>query len=117
LLSAVRPGKTDARILLPGDYARQSADFRWNRILHGELHNIRSSTGSGAWAEAVDLSGSLKPELTIPAHFDIFESNTENPQLFTDYMTVKYPGIPSLIPAHGEKISYHQAAGLTGATS
>ena len=30
--------------------------------------------------------------------------NSENPQLFVDYMKVKYPRLATRIPAHGRKV-------------
>ncbi len=47
--------------------------------------------GNMTYQEAADLAGGLEPKLTIPAHFDMFAMNQENPALFIDYMKVKYP--------------------------
>jgi len=60
--------------------------------------------GNMTYQEAADLAGALKPGITIPAHFDMFEGNTENPLMFTDYTTVKYPHLRVIIPNHGERI-------------
>ena len=38
------------------------------------------------YQEAVDLAGAVDPRLTIPTHFDMFENNSEDPQLFLDYL-------------------------------
>jgi L-ascorbate 6-phosphate lactonase len=46
--------------------------------------------GNMTYQEAVDLAGALSPGLTIPAHYGMFSSNTADPQLFVDYMRVKY---------------------------
>lgn len=59
--------------------------------------------GNMTYQEAVDLAGAIKPGLTVPAHFEMFAMNSENPQLFLDYMTVKYPALRTLIPTHGER--------------
>jgi len=53
-------GSVNARILILGDYSSEQADFKWNRILHNELHLIGSNTGTGAWAEAGRLSTELQ---------------------------------------------------------
>jgi hypothetical protein len=31
--------------------------------------------------------------LTIPTHYDMFAMNAEDPDLFIDYMKVKYPAL------------------------
>jgi len=60
--------------------------------------------GNMTYQEAVDLAGSVKPALTVPTHFEMFAGNTENPQLFTAYMEVKYPDLRCLVPEHGQKV-------------
>ncbi len=60
--------------------------------------------GNMTYQEAADLAGALKPGLVVPAHFEMFEPNREDPQLFADYMAVKYPRQNVLIPRHGERM-------------
>jgi len=60
--------------------------------------------GNMTYQEAADLAGAIKPGLTIPSHWDMFESNSENPQKFLDYMSVKYPSLKTLVPNYGERI-------------
>jgi L-ascorbate metabolism protein UlaG (beta-lactamase superfamily) len=60
--------------------------------------------GNMTYQEAADLAGALEPALTVPTHFDMFDGNTEDPLLFTDYMTVKYPGLKTLVPRYGEPV-------------
>ncbi|MCK5736640.1 MAG: zinc-binding dehydrogenase, partial [Spirochaetaceae bacterium] len=60
LNAAIELGSDDARILILGDYSSEQADFKWNRVLHKELHLIGSNTGTGAWAQAGRLSTELK---------------------------------------------------------
>ena len=60
--------------------------------------------GNMTYQEAADLSGALKPRLTIPAHFDMFSGNMEDPALFEDYMRVKYPRLKVLVPNYGMRI-------------
>ncbi len=57
--------------------------------------------GNMTYQEAADLAGALEPALTVPAHFEMFAGNTEDPALFADYMAVKYPGLRTLVPIHG----------------
>ncbi len=64
--------------------------------------------GNMTYQEAVDLAGTLKPCLVVPAHYDMFEKNKENSILFADYITVKYPGISYWIGDHGEMVLYKQ---------
>lgn len=47
--------------------------------------------GNMTYQEAADLAGALRPRLTVPAHFEMFEGNAGDPGLFVEYMHVKYP--------------------------
>ena len=49
--------------------------------------------GNMTWQEAADLCGMLQPGLSVPGHYDMFLSNSENPLLFSDYLDAKYPGL------------------------
>ena len=60
--------------------------------------------GNMTYQEAVDLLGSLSPRLAVPGHWDMFDGNTADPQLFADYLDVKYPGVPYWIGEHGETV-------------
>ncbi|MHC4870506.1 MAG: MBL fold metallo-hydrolase [Planctomycetota bacterium] len=51
----------------------------------------RGCMGNITYQEAVDLAGELKPKLVVPAHYGMFADNTENPELFKNYLYVKYP--------------------------
>lgn len=57
--------------------------------------------GNMTYQEAVDLAGAVQPGMTVPTHFEMFDGNTENPQLFMDYIAVKYPNLKAQIPQHG----------------
>jgi L-ascorbate metabolism protein UlaG (beta-lactamase superfamily) len=59
--------------------------------------------GNMTYQEAADLAGSMGFATTIPTHFEMFEINSVDPQLFIDYMTVKYPALHTFIPKHGER--------------
>ncbi len=65
----------------------------------------RNCVGNMTFQEAADLAGALEPELTVPAHFDMFAMNREDPRRFTDYMEVKYPCRRTRIPVPGEVIT------------
>ena len=59
--------------------------------------------GNMTYQEAADLAGALRPGLVVPAHFEMFQMNSEDPHLFVDYMQVKYPGLAVKKPVHGLK--------------
>jgi len=63
-----------------------------------------NTIGNMTYQETVDLAGAVRPGFTIPGHWDMFAHNGEDPQLFADYMRVKYPGLKCLIPKHGERV-------------
>lgn len=51
----------------------------------------RNCIGNMSYQEAVELAGFCGAKLAIPAHYDMFSGNLENPQLFADYAAVKFP--------------------------
>ena len=50
--------------------------------------------GNMTYQEAADLVGGLSVNLSVPAHYDMFSANNEDPNLFVEYMRVKYPNHP-----------------------
>jgi L-ascorbate 6-phosphate lactonase len=56
--------------------------------------------GNMTYQEAVDLAGTLKPGLVIPGHYEMFANNSENPELFRDYLHAKYPHVKYWIGEH-----------------
>lgn len=65
-----------------------------------------NTIGNMTYQEAVDLAGRLEPNLVVPSHYEMFEGNQEDPQLFADYISVKYPKVPYWIGEHGEIVWY-----------
>jgi|GEM_PF-64775 len=57
--------------------------------------------GNMTYQEAADLAGALEPRLTVPAHYGMFKMNTVDPQLFADYMRVKYPHLKVCVMKYG----------------
>ena len=60
--------------------------------------------GNMTYQEAADLAGAIRPRLTVPAHWDMFRMNSEDPQKFVDYVGVKYPALRTHLPRHGERV-------------
>lgn len=57
--------------------------------------------GNMTFQEAVDLAGLLKPALAVPAHYDMFAGNSQDPAAFVDYLDAKFPGQPCWVGARG----------------
>ena len=70
--------------------------------------------GNMTYQEAVDLAGALNPGLVVPAHYEMFEDNQEDPALFADYITAKFPEIRFWIGGHGERVLCHRRPSQTG---
>ena len=66
----------------------------------------RNCIGNMTYQEAVDLAGLSGTKIAIPAHYDMFEGNLENPQLFIDYAKVKFPHLETKISAPGEIVIF-----------
>jgi len=66
----------------------------------------RGCIGNMTYQEAVDLVGALRPRLAVPAHYDMFAGNTENPLKFQDYLEVKYPGQRCWIGPHVQRVLF-----------
>jgi L-ascorbate 6-phosphate lactonase len=62
--------------------------------------------GNMTYQEAVDLAGDLGPRLVVPAHYDMFASNSADPDEFADYLNAKFPNLPCWIGPAGEKVIF-----------
>ena len=60
--------------------------------------------GNMTYQEAADLAGTVKPGLVVPGHYEMFDTNKEDPNLFADYLEAKYPGQKYWIGDHGEAV-------------
>ncbi len=60
--------------------------------------------GNMTYQEAADLAGEIQARVCVPAHYDMFAMNSENPQLLVDYMAVKYPETGVCVCKHGERV-------------
>ncbi|MBI3911436.1 MAG: MBL fold metallo-hydrolase [Armatimonadetes bacterium] len=66
----------------------------------------RNCLGNMTFQEAVDLAGEVRPRLAVPAHWDMFPYNSEDPQKFADYLAAKYPGIRTWVGPAGERVAF-----------
>jgi len=66
--------------------------------------------GNMTYQEAADLAGAIGPGLTVPAHYEMFANNLQDPQPFVDYMRVKYPALSTTVLEHGKRFLYRKAA-------
>jgi L-ascorbate 6-phosphate lactonase len=64
----------------------------------------RGIIGNMTYQEAVDLAGAIKPRLSVPAHYDMFAGNLEDPKNFVDFLDVKFPGLRVHVCRYGEKV-------------
>jgi L-ascorbate metabolism protein UlaG (beta-lactamase superfamily) len=62
--------------------------------------------GNMVFQEAVDLAGAVGVRLAVPSHWDMFKNNSEDPQKFVDYLAVKFPAVRSVVPKHGERVTF-----------
>lgn len=62
--------------------------------------------GNMTFQEAADLLGGLEVGLAVPAHYDMFDFNAEDPQRFVDYVAVKYPGRRVWAGPHTERVPF-----------
>ena len=62
--------------------------------------------GNFTFQEAVELCGELRPGLAVPAHYDMFLGNQENPAKFTRYLEAKFPDVPHWAGRAGEKVLF-----------
>ncbi|MBQ9788647.1 MAG: MBL fold metallo-hydrolase [Lentisphaeria bacterium] len=60
--------------------------------------------GNMTYQEAADLAGWSSCKWVIPAHYDMFANNSIDPQLFVDYVNVKYPQLKTQILRPGEVV-------------
>ena len=62
--------------------------------------------GNMTYQEAGDLLGGLDVGLSVPAHYDMFAFNAEDPDLFVDYMASRYPDHEVWIGGYAEAVSF-----------
>lgn len=64
--------------------------------------------GNMTYQEAADLAGAIRPLVTIPAHYEMFANNSQDPHPFIAYMDVKYPLLRTALLEHGKRFVYRR---------
>jgi len=64
--------------------------------------------GNMTYQEAADFCGCINPKIVVPGHYDMFSFNGEDPQLFKEYLAVKYPGCNCKIIPAGDQIVFEK---------
>lgn len=72
----------------------------------------RNCIGNMTFAEACDLVCMLPVGLAVPAHFDMFSGNSEDPTRFTEYCAAKYPGQRWWLGAAGQPVVVAQGGSI-----
>jgi L-ascorbate metabolism protein UlaG (beta-lactamase superfamily) len=67
--------------------------------------------GNMTYQEAVDLAGECRIRLSVPAHYEMFAHNSEDPEKFRKYMAVKFPDVQPAIPEHGQRVLLGKSQG------
>ena len=62
--------------------------------------------GNMTFQEAVDLAGTLKTSFVVPAHYEMFAYNSEDPKKFVQYLNIKYPEIKTWVGVYGERVDF-----------
>jgi L-ascorbate 6-phosphate lactonase len=65
--------------------------------------------GNMTFQEAADLAGAIKPGLVVPAHYEMFDFNSADPLMFTDYLDAKYPSLKYWVGQQGSIVSYKKS--------
>jgi L-ascorbate 6-phosphate lactonase len=60
--------------------------------------------GNMTYQEAVDLAGDVGVRWAIPAHYDMFVGNQEDPMKFARYLEVKFPEIQTWVGPAGQRV-------------
>jgi L-ascorbate metabolism protein UlaG (beta-lactamase superfamily) len=64
----------------------------------------RGCIGNMTYQEAVDLAGDVGVRWAIPAHYDMFVGNQEDPEKFVRYLEVKFPEIRTWVGPAGQRV-------------
>jgi L-ascorbate metabolism protein UlaG (beta-lactamase superfamily) len=70
---------------------------------------LRGCLGNFTFQEAAELAGELGSGLAVPAHYDMFIGNQEDPARFVAFLNAKFPGIASWVGKVGERVTFGDA--------
>ena len=65
----------------------------------------RNCMGNLTYQEAVEVAGELQVGLVVPAHYDMFIGNQEDPTKFVQYLEARYPTVRHQVGPAGRRIS------------
>ena len=86
---------------------RWPIDLAFLPINGRDAHRFKNHIiGNMTYQEAADLLGGLDVKLSVPAHYDMFDGNREDPQKFVDYVKVKYPDRQVWVGKPTEKVAF-----------
>jgi L-ascorbate 6-phosphate lactonase len=66
----------------------------------------RNCLGNLTFQEAVEIAGDLNAGLVVPAHYDMFIGNQEDPDKFIQFLNAKYPAVPHWVGPAGTKVAF-----------
>ena len=67
---------------------------------------VTGCLGNFTFQEAVELAGELRPGLAVPAHYDMFIGNQEDPRKFVRFLEAKFPGVRSWVGPAGSRVLF-----------
>jgi L-ascorbate 6-phosphate lactonase len=92
---------------LQGRLAKWSYDVAFVPINGRDAKRYKEGIiGNFTYQEAADLLGGLEVALSVPDHYDMFDSNLGDPQAFTAYVNVKYPGRRVWVGQPTERVAF-----------
>jgi L-ascorbate metabolism protein UlaG (beta-lactamase superfamily) len=106
-LAAYHAGDTLAYDGLRATLSRWALDAAFLPINGRDAVRYRSGCiGNMTFQEAVDLAGDLQVRLAVPAHWDMFAGNSEDPAKFVDYLAAKFPKVQAWLGKAGERVEF-----------
>lgn len=75
---------------------------------------LRGCLGNMTYQEAAELAGELQPGLVVPAHYDMFIGNQEDPAKFISFLNAKYPGVKHWVGSAGERVDFPEQSSNGG---
>jgi L-ascorbate metabolism protein UlaG (beta-lactamase superfamily) len=76
------------------------------------FRNAKQIVGNMNYREAAELAVAAEFDTVIPLHYDMFESNSEHPGYFVDYLYERHPLQKSHVMARFERYVYVSSAAL-----